>query len=104
MEVSMLPVPKVPRNHIASDQVQWHSWEIYQYQWITELLICKLPFWRLVLKIDQNIRVDIGLQGIIMGALQEAAKAYIIRLFEDTNLCAIHAKRIKILPRDIQLA
>ena len=39
-----------------------------------------------------------------MGALQEAAKAYLIRLFEDTNLCAIHAKRIMILSQDIQLA
>ena len=39
-----------------------------------------------------------------MGALQEPAKAYIVGLFEDTNLCAIHAKRLTMLPRDIQLA
>ena len=38
-----------------------------------------------------------------MGALQESAEAYLIGLFKDTNLCAIHAKRVVILPRDIQL-
>ena len=36
-------------------------------------------------------------------ALQEAAKAYLVRLFEDTNLCAIHMKRVMIMPKDIQL-
>ena len=39
-----------------------------------------------------------------MGALQESTEAYLIGLFEDTNLCTIHAKRVMILPRDIQLA
>ena len=37
-------------------------------------------------------------------ALQEAAEAYHVGLFEDTNLCAIHAKRVTIMPKDIQLA
>ena len=37
-------------------------------------------------------------------ALQEAAEAYLVGLFEDTNLCAIHAKRVTIMPRDMQLA
>jgi histone H3 len=36
--------------------------------------------------------------------LQEAAEAYLVGLFEDTNLCAIHAKRVTIMPKDIQLA
>ncbi|VAH06634.1 unnamed protein product [Triticum turgidum subsp. durum] len=39
-----------------------------------------------------------------VSALQEAAEAYLVGLFEDTNLCAIHAKRVTIMPKDIQLA
>ena len=78
--------------------------EICWYQKITELLICKPPFQKLVWEICQNMRMDIRSQGTAMGALQESADAYLIRLFEDTNLCAIHAKRVTILPRDIQLA
>jgi len=35
---------------------------------------------------------------------QEASEAYLVALFEDTNLCAIHAKRVTIMPKDIQLA
>lgn len=35
---------------------------------------------------------------------QEASEAYLVGLFEDTNLCAIHAKRVTIMPKDIQLA
>ena len=37
-------------------------------------------------------------------ALQEASEAYLVHLFEDTNLCAIHAKRVTIMQKDIQLA
>ena len=37
-------------------------------------------------------------------AIQEATEAYMVGLFEDTNLCAIHAKRVTIMPKDIQLA
>ncbi|CAL8287496.1 hypothetical protein WMY93_007340 [Mugilogobius chulae] len=55
--------------------------EIRRYQKSTELLIRKLPFQRL-----------------------EASEAYLVGLFEDTNLCAIHAKRVTIMPKDIQLA
>ena len=36
--------------------------------------------------------------------LQEASEAYLVGLFEDTNLCAIHAKRVTIMPKDVQLA
>ena len=39
-----------------------------------------------------------------VNALQEGAEAYLVGLFEDSNLCAIHAKRITIMPKDIQLA
>lgn len=81
--------------------------EIRKYQKSTELLIRKLPFQRLVREITQNIRGrhnDLRYQSTAMLALQEAAEAYLIGLFEDANLCAIHAKRVTIMPRDIQLA
>ena len=50
------------------------------------------------------LRTDLRFQGSAVLALQEAAEAYLVGLFEDTNLCAIHAKRVTILPKDIQLA
>ena len=43
-------------------------------------------------------------QSLAIKALQEAAEAYLVGLFEDTNLCAPHAKRVTIMPKDIQLA
>ncbi|KAJ0170172.1 hypothetical protein K1T71_014100 [Dendrolimus kikuchii] len=63
--------------------------EIRRYQKSTELLIRKLPFQRLVREIAQDFKTDLRFQ---------------IGLFEDTNLCAIHAKRVTIMPKDIQLA
>ena len=70
----------------------------------TELLICKLPFQRLVQRIAQEFKTDLCFQSAAIGVLQEASEAYLVGLFEDTNLCAIHAKRVTIMPKDIQLA
>lgn len=78
--------------------------EIRKYQKSTELLMRKLPFQRLVREIAQDYQGDLRFQTAAILALQEAAEAYLVGLFEDTNLCAIHAKRITILPRDMQLA
>ena len=78
--------------------------EIRRYQKTTELLIRKLPFSRLVREIAQDFKTNLRFQAQAIGALQEAAEAYLIGLFEDTNLCAIHAKRVTIMPKDIQLA
>ena len=78
--------------------------EIRRYQKSTELLIRKLPFARLVREIAQDFKTDLRFQRQVIGALQEAAEAYLVGLFEDTNLCAIHAKRVTIAPKDIQLA
>ena len=78
--------------------------EIRRYQKSTELLIRKLPFQRLVREIAQEFKTDLRFQGSAVLALQEAAEAYLVGLFEDTNLAAIHAKRVTIMPRDIQLA
>ncbi|TPX47859.1 hypothetical protein SeLEV6574_g02411 [Synchytrium endobioticum] len=78
--------------------------EIRRYQKSTELLIRKLPFQRLVREIAQDFKTDLRFQSSAIGALQEAAEAYLVGLFEDTNLAAIHAKRVTIQPKDIQLA
>ena len=78
--------------------------EIHHYQKSTELLIRKLPFNRLVREVAQDFKTDLQFQLGATGALQEVAEAYIVGLFEDTNFCAIHAKRVTIMPKNIQLA
>merc|ERR1739838_163453 len=78
--------------------------EIRKYQKSTDLLIRKLPFQRLVREIATEQKGDLRFQSNAVLALQEAAEAYLVGMFEDTNLCAIHAKRVTIMTRDIQLA
>jgi histone H3 len=78
--------------------------EIRKFQKSTELLIRKLPFQRLVREIATEFKSDLRFQSQAVLALQEASEAYLVGLFEDTNLCAIHAKRVTIMPKDIQLA
>ena len=78
--------------------------EIRRYQKTTDLLLRKLPFQRLVREVAQAFKADLRFQGSAILALQQSAEAYLVGLFEDTNLCAIHARRVTILPRDIQLA
>ena len=78
--------------------------EIRKYQKSTELLLRKLPFQRLTREIAQEFKTDLRFQSSAVLALQEAAEAYMVGLFEDTNLCAIHAKRVTIMPKDMQLA
>ena len=77
--------------------------EIRKYQKSTELLIRKLPFQRLVREIAQDFKTDLRFQSSAVMAIQEAAEAYLVGVFEDTNLAALHAKRVTILPKDIQL-
>lgn len=78
--------------------------EIRKYQKSTDLLIRKIPFQRLIKEIAADFRTDIRFQSAAVLALQEAAEAYLVTLFEDTNLCAIHAGRITIKNKDMQLA
>ena len=82
--------------------------EIRKYQKTTELLIRKLPFQRLCREIAEDFKTlgspDKRWQSTAILALQEAAEAYMVGLFEDTNLSAIHAKRVTILPKDMQLS
>jgi histone H3 len=78
--------------------------EIRRFQKTTELLIKKMPFQRLVREIARDFKPDLRFQSSALGALQEAAEAYLVGLFEDTNLAAIHANRVTIMPKDMQLA
>jgi len=81
--------------------------EIRKLQRTTDLLITKLPFSRLVREIALTLRPagdGMRWQSQAIQALQEASEAFLVHLFEDTNLCAIHAKRVTIMQKDIQLA
>lgn len=78
--------------------------QIRKYQKSTNLLIRMAPFQRLVREIAQDYKTDIRFQSSAILALQEASEAYLVGLFEDTNLCAIHAKRVTIMPKDMILA
>jgi histone H3 len=78
--------------------------EIHKYQKKTDLLIRKAPFQCLVKEIATNLKSDLRMQSTVVLALQEASEANLVCLFEDSNECAIHAKRVTIMPKDIQLA
>jgi histone H3/H4 len=78
--------------------------EIRKYQRSTETLIRKLPFQRLCREVAQDVDKTLRFQSEAVRALQEACEAYLVGLFEDTQLCAIHAKRVTIMPKDMQLA
>ena len=78
--------------------------EIKKYQQSTDLLIRKIPFQRLIREMMQEVKTDLRLAKDAAEALQEAAEAYLVGLFEDANLCAIHAKRVTITTKDIHLA
>ncbi|XP_034403428.1 histone H3-like centromeric protein A [Cyclopterus lumpus] len=79
--------------------------EIRKYQKSTDLLLRKGPFSRLVREVCQSFSSEaLRWQVYALLALQEAAEAFLVMLFSDANLCAIHAKRVTVFPRDIQLA
>lgn len=78
--------------------------QIRQYQKSTDLLIRKLPFQRLVREIATPFKSDVRFQAAAIEAMQHSAEAYLVGLFEDANLCAIHAKRVTIMPKDLGLS
>ena len=112
---------KAPRKQLATKAAAYHAAqrvkkkprrfrpgtvalrEIRKYQKSTNLLIRKLPFQRLVREKAQDFMHDIRFQTNALLALQEATEAHMIQLFEDANLCAIHAKRMTLLNKDIKL-
>lgn len=78
--------------------------EIRRYQQSTELLMPKQPFERVVREIIQDFNKDLRCQPEALQVLQEATEAYLVGVFKDTNFSAIHARRVTITPKDMQLA
>ena len=86
--------------------------KIRRYQKGTDLLIRKLPFQRLAREVLQDLnkpgsypRVNADrFQATSLLAIQESVEAFSIGMFEDINLCAIHARRVTNMPKDMQLA
>ena len=78
--------------------------EIRRYQKSSELLIRRMPFQRLVREIAQVHNPYVHFQSGVILAFHESVEAYLVGLLEDSNLCAIHAKRVTIMPKDMQLA
>jgi len=96
-----LPIPPTKKKRPGTVALR----EIRKYQKSTEMLIPKAPFTRLVREIsNENNNLNFRFQDGAIEALQQSSEAYIIGLFEDTNLCAIHAKRVTIMPKDMRLA
>ena len=77
--------------------------QIRKYQKSTELLIRKLSFQRLVREVAHQISTDLRFQSTALLALQEASESFLVTMFEQVNLCAIHGKRVTIYPDDIVL-
>lgn len=78
--------------------------EIRKYQATTGTPIPKAPFRRLVREISSSVKETIRMRATAIEALQEAAESYVISVVGDANLCAIHAKRVTLFPRDLHLA
>ena len=78
--------------------------EIRFYQKSTMLLLHRIPFMRLIQEISQDFKTDLRYTAEAVYTIQSAAEAYLARLFDDTNLCAIHTKHVTVMPKDMQLA
>ncbi|KAI1927589.1 centromeric DNA-binding histone H3-like protein cse4 [Ophidiomyces ophidiicola] len=100
-----IPQPRKHRYHPGTVALK----EIRRYQRSWDLLLLKLPFARLVREValemlPEGVGEELRWQSQAIQALQEASEAFLVHLFEDTNLCAIHAKRVTIMQKDMQLA
>ena len=78
--------------------------EIKKYQKATTMLLPRAPFHRLVRSICGGIDGNLRFQSQALIALQESAEAYLTGVFEDSNLCAIHANRVTVMKKDMDLA
>lgn len=76
---------------------------IKKLQKSTSLLIAKAPFSRLVREVAESHKAGLRFQASSIMALQEATESYVVSLLSDSNLAALHAKRVTAMPRDLQL-
>lgn len=93
----------------AGKKMRWHAGtvalrQVRKFQKSTNLLLRKAPFQRLVRELAGNYKEGLRFAGSAVLALQEATESYIVSVLSDTNLCAIHSKRVTIMPRDLHLA
>ncbi|XP_040579779.1 histone H3-like [Lepeophtheirus salmonis] len=96
--------PPVRKPRVVNKKPKWLR-DIHRYRRSTELLIRKMPFYRLVKEIINQIAcTDFKVQVLAISALQEGCENYITDLFEKSNLCCIHARRVTLMPKDIRLA
>jgi len=78
--------------------------QIKKFQKSTDLLLRKAPFQRLVRELATGHKEGLRWQASAVAALQEATESYVTGLLSDSNLCALHAKRVTLMARDLQLA
>ena len=112
MEWTEAQLEKIHQARLKGRQIKPHRYragtaalrDIHHFKKTTAILIRRLPFQRLVREIAQDFKTDLRFQSAAILCLQEAAEAYLVGLFEDTNLCAIRARRVTIMPKDIKLA
>jgi len=103
---------KAPKVAGASGVKRAHRWrpgtvalrDIRRFQKGTQLLVQKAPFQRLVREIAMGQKEGLRFQSAAIAALQESTESYLISLLADTNLCAIHTRRVTIQAKDVQLA
>ena len=111
--VRMMGLNAMPQGYYCpSDKQRKFKWkpgtrslrEIQFYQKSTALLLRCLPFLCLTGEVTQDFKTGLHFTADAAYTLQCASEDYLVRLFEDSNLCAVHAKRVMIMPKDIQLA
>ena len=78
--------------------------EIRRYQDATVPILRKKPFVKLVKELSRDFKRELRYQSISMNALAEASEAFLVKMFEEADLCAKHGKRKEITPKDIKLA
>lgn len=98
-----------PASAVKTGRRRWHPGtvalrEVRHYQKSTDLLIQRAPFQRLVREVSGAQKEGLRFQSSAILAIQEATESYIVSLLADTNLACIHAKRVTVMPRDLQLA
>ncbi|XP_071435846.1 histone H3-like centromeric protein A isoform X2 [Pithys albifrons albifrons] len=101
-----VPAPPPERRARRSRPGQRALQEIRKFQTTTRLLLRPTPFARLVRELCLFFTrgVDYRWQSMAILALQEAAEAFTVRLLEDAYLCTLHARRVTLFPKDLQLA